>query len=170
MEQDHIQFRRIRPRIYVESPLSSEEIIATIKRELAEGQDHCSGQTTARYATIAPPEPDQHFWSPQLTITIEESEQGSVVRGLYGPKPSVWTMFVFFYSVIGFAAMIVAMIGLSFWSLGQSARILWLVPVLIFVFLSLYLVAYTGQKIGHKQMTRLHRFMEKCLNEPIDAV
>lgn len=169
MEDDHIHFRRIRPRIYVESTLSSQEIIKKIKEELRDEQVLCSGQATARFATICPPEQDQHFWSPQLTITIEEKEEGSVVRGLYGPRPSVWTMFVFFYSIIGFAAMIVAMIGLSYWSLGQSARILWLVPGLIFLFLSLYLVAYTGQKIGHRQMTNLHRFIEKCLNERIEA-
>jgi hypothetical protein len=170
MSEDHIHFRRIRPRIKVETPLKSEQIIKKIKSELSDEQVLCSGQTTSRFATICPPEKDQHFWSPQLTITIEDTDEGALVRGLYGPRPSVWTMFVFFYSIIGFAAMIVAMIGLSYWSLGQSARILWLVPGLIFLFLSLYLVAYTGQKFGHRQMTNLHRFMEKCLGEEIEAV
>ena len=35
-----------------------------------------------------------------------------------------------------------------------------LVPVLLLVFLSLYLVSYFGQKIGKKQMIILHRFFE----------
>ena len=60
-------------------------------------------------------------------------------------------------------------LGLSLWSLGNSAGILWFVPVLVFLFLSLYLVAYFGQKLGHKQMGNIHRFIEKCLDQEIEA-
>ncbi len=163
----HISIPRIRPRFKVRSKKRSEEIVTTIRKHLKSESPTCAGKTTAHFATIYPLAEDQHYWSPQLTITIEEEEHGSLVRGLYGPKPSVWTMFVFFYSFIGFAILIVLMIGLSFLTLDQPATILWLVPILVFIFLSLYLVAYTGQKLGHKQMSGLHRFIEKCLEREI---
>lgn len=166
---EHIHFRRIRPRIKVKTNLSSEDINSRIKLLLKSEKASCEGQATQGFATIYPPEADQHFWSPQLTITIEESDEGNLVRGLYGPKPSVWTMFVFFYAAIGFATMIVLMIGLSLWSLGNPATILWYVPALILLFLSLYLVAYFGQKLGHKQMGALHRFIEEILEQDIEA-
>ncbi|MAO64912.1 MAG: hypothetical protein CL666_07915 [Balneola sp.] len=167
---EHIEFNRIRPRIYVETPLSAEEVNQRIRKELRSESRLCDGQSTKGFATICPPEKDQHFWSPQLTITLEETEERSVVRGLYGPKPSVWTMFVFFYAAIGFAILIMSMVGLSYWSLGKSAGFLWLLPVLVFLFFTLYGVAYFGQKLGQKQMTNLHRFLERCLNEEIDAI
>jgi hypothetical protein len=166
---EQIHFRRIRPRIKVRTSLSCEDINQRIRGLLRSGDATCEGQSTKGFATIYPPKEDQHYWSPQLTITVEEDEEGNLVRGLYGPKPSVWTMFVFFYAAIGFATMIILMIGLSLWSLGSSATILWLVPVLVFLFLTLYLVAYFGQKLGHKQMGNIHRFMEECLDQKIEA-
>ncbi|WP_428236963.1 hypothetical protein [Gracilimonas sp.] len=166
---EQIHFRRIRPRIRVQTTMSSEDIHRRIRTLLNSDNAACEGQTTKGFATIYPPQREQHFWSPQLTITVEENEDGNLVRGLYGPKPSVWTMFVFFYSAIGFATMIILMVGLSLWSLGNPATILWLVPVLLLLFLSLYLVAYFGQKLGHKQMGNIHRFIEECLAQKIDA-
>jgi hypothetical protein len=166
---DPINFKRIRPRIYTETLLTPEEVNQRIRKQLREECTLCSGESTRGYATICPPEEDQHFWSPQLTITLDTDEDNKTrISGLYGPKPSVWTMFVFFYAAIGFAIMIISMIGLSYWSLGKPATILWLVPILLLIFLSLYLVAYFGQRLGHKQMTNLHRFIERCLDKEID--
>ncbi|HCD52523.1 MAG TPA: hypothetical protein DEQ34_08755 [Balneolaceae bacterium] len=153
----------------MKTELSSDELINRIQSELGEDTTRCDGETVSGFATICPPKTEQHFWSPQLTITVEEDEEGTTIRGLYGPRPAVWTMFVFFYTFIGFALMIVIMVGLSLRSLGEPAGILWLVPILILVFLSLYLVAYFGQKLGHKQMTSLHRFIERCVGNEIEA-
>ena len=167
-EYSHIIFRKIRPRFKIAIEHPPGELIAAIRKELAKENASCSGTTTANFASIFPLPEHRHYWSPQLTITIEQTENGSFVRGLYGPKPSVWTMFVFFYSLIGFATLIVLMIGLSYLTLDQPAPILWLVPALLLVFLSLYLVAYTGQKLGQKQMGNLHRFMEQCFKMEIN--
>ncbi|MBO6793271.1 MAG: hypothetical protein JJ895_05135 [Balneolaceae bacterium] len=170
IQEDHIHFRRVRPRIRFYSTKTSDEITSEIKSRIRSGECNCQGQVTSNFATIYPPVEEQHYWSPQLTITLEEDDSGTLVRGLYGPRPAVWTMFVFFYSIIGFATIIVAMIGLSFRTIGQPANILWAVPGLILLFFSLYLVAYFGQRFGHKQMTRIHRFMEECFGEEIEAV
>lgn len=167
---DQVHFRRIRPRIHVESPFDRTEINNRIKEKLSSGSCSCEGKTTLGYATIFPAVTEQHYWSPQLTITIEDLDEGSLVRGLYGPRPSVWTMFVFFYSAIGFLTMITLMVGLSYWTIGTPSKILWFVPILILLFLSLYLVAYFGQKMGHKQMGNLHSFIEECLDQKIEAV
>ena len=94
---DHIKFRRIRPRVRFESELNSEQFLEVIKERLSITSDKFEGQILPGYATFYPLQKDQHFWSPQLTLSIEETESGSLIRGLYGPKPSVWTMFMFFY-------------------------------------------------------------------------
>lgn len=166
---EHIEFHRIRPRIRVESELSPALLAEKVKNNLRD-QQKIEGKVLPNFITVYPIKEDQHYWSPQLTLTIEETEAGSLIRGLYGPQPSVWTMFIFFYSFIGFATMIVALTGLSFWSLDKDASILWWVPALILLFFSLYLVAYLGQKFGQKQMIYLHHFMEECLGERIEAI
>jgi hypothetical protein len=79
-------------------------------------------------------------------------------------------MFMFFYSLIGFITLIAAMVSLSYWSLGQDSLMYWSVPALILVFLSLYLVAYLGQKFGHKQIVYIHHFLEECVGEKVELV
>lgn len=107
---------------------------------------------------------EQHFWSPQLTVTVEEIENKTEIRGLYGPKPSVWTMFVFFYCIMGFLALISAMVGFANLSLEKPAGILWLSPIFLVLFFSIYLVSNFGQKLGKDQLVILHNFFEKALD------
>lgn len=167
---DHITITRIRPRIRIEAEESPEQLYRSIKEQLAKPDIECEGQVLPGFATFYPKESDQHYWSPQLTIHFEKSEKGSLIRGLYGPKPSVWTMFMFFYSFIGFVTMIAAMVSLSYWSLGEQSLIFWSVPILILTFLSLFLVAYLGQKFGHQQIVSIHRFLEECVREKVELV
>ena len=171
MEQtatEQIQHPRIRPRFQVETSLSVEEMEEIFTRHLAKEEVTVRGRVNHGHGTITLPVEEQHYWSPQLSLTIEEVEEGSLLRGVYGPRPSVWTMFVFFYALIGFAATIIAIIGFSYYSLGKSeGQILWLVPILILVFLSLYLVSYFGQKLGHDQIRTLHRFVGDCIEDAV---
>lgn len=167
--EDHIHFRRIRPRINTSSDVSVDELSKRFKNHLADKQNICEGKVVHGFATIYPPEEEQHFWSPQLTLTFEESDDGTLVRGLYGPQPTVWTMFVFFYTIVGFAILIMGILGYSYWTLDKPVTFLWTIPVLMLLFLSLFIVAYFGQKLGHKQMTRLHRFLELCLGKDVEA-
>lgn len=166
----HIEFKRIRPRIKVTTSKTPDALFDIISVNLNDNKHKIEGNILPNFLTIYPPQEEQHYWSPQLTLTIEQLENGSLIRGLYGPKPSVWTMFIFFYSFIGFVTLIVSLIGFSFISLDKDATILWAVPMLVLVFLSLYLIAYLGQKFGHRQMIYLHHFMEECLGQKIEAI
>ena len=40
----------------------------------------------------------QHFWSPQLNLEVLKTNQAScTIKGLFGPSPTVWTLFTFFH-------------------------------------------------------------------------
>jgi hypothetical protein len=153
---------KVRPRFKVETSASIDDLVDRITNALEQEEATCVGGVHVMGGTIGLPYEDRHYWSPQLSLSFEQTEQGTIVRGLYGPRPSVWGMFVFFYAFIAIATMIVATIGFSRLTLGGSAGILWWVPVLLLIFLSLYLVSYTGQKVGKKQMITLHRFIEEA--------
>lgn len=163
MSEHHSHFQ-IRPRFKENLPQSPDKIAIQLEDGMKTSDDGIYGTVIDGHATLSLPKRDQHYWSPQLSLSFESSDTGSVLRGLYGPRPEVWTMFVLFYSIIGFAALVISVIGYSNWSLGQSAQILWAVPALTVVFLTLYLVSYFGQKMGRKQMFELHTFVEKALN------
>lgn len=155
----------IRLRFHIESAYTTEELIAIIKSNLAKENASCTGRAKDRYATLLISQAERHYWSPQLSLTFEQEEETCLIRGVYGPAPSVWTMFVFFYSLIGFLVLIIGVMGLSNMSLGKSTTILWFVPLLIAVFCSLYMVSYFGQNMGKEQMITLHRFFKECLKD-----
>ena len=165
----HLPHYRVRPRFKVNVPLSIEELSGKIELALNQADATCIGKAKPGYITLYVPKKDQHYWSPQLNLTMEENENGCSLRGLYCPRPAVWTLFIFFYSAIGFATLIIAMVGLSRISLDKSGTILWLVPLLLLIIGSLWLVSYYGQKLGEDQMITLHHFLEESTGLNLDV-
>jgi hypothetical protein len=94
------------------------------------------------------PENERHYWSPQLTLQVEKRGDGSYIRGLYGPNPTVWTMFVFFYTLFAVIGLIGTIFGLSQLQLGYPAWALWALPISLVAIAALYLAARRGQRIG----------------------
>ena len=170
-KDSHLPPFAIRPRFEAELPMRQSSVVRKIKKGFEQPSAACVGLATEGYARIKIPEKDRHYWSPQLSIMMEdmESGEGTLIRGLYGPAPAVWTMFVFFYAIVGFISLVVSIIGFSRMSLDMPAPILWWLPVLLIVLFSLYLVSFFGQKLGHDQMETLHRFLEESLGLEIDA-
>ncbi len=153
----------VRPRFRRESHYTQQEIQEKFAKALKAQECPCRGRVIEGHATLFVPSEEQHYWSPQLSLSFEEEDRGTLIRGLFSPRPQVWTMFVAFYSAIGFAALIILVFGLSYWSLGKSASILWWVPVLALLYLSLYLVAYFGQRLGKDQMKMIQKFVDTVL-------
>ncbi len=158
----------VRPRFKRIIPHSPGEIEDRISMALKGPDTTCKGNVIPGHATIKIPQEQRHYWSPQLQLSFEETDEGTVLRGLFGPQPHVWTMFVLFYSVIGFAILVLLVLGMSYMSLGKSAQILWGVPVLLAVFLTLYLVAYFGQRRSRHQLHVLNNFILAALNLEVE--
>ena len=100
--ENQLKSFRVRPRFQIESIFTGEELNDRINTEL-KNSESCLGSVMAGHVTLYLPVNEQHYWSPQLSLSIEDTENGCLIRGLYGPRPSVWTMFVFIYFIIGLA-------------------------------------------------------------------
>lgn len=159
---------RIRPRFREELPLSTQEYTEKLKRAL-DGSKGFTGLVSDNYAVIKIPKEERHYWSPQLALTIEpfDERKAVFVRGLYGPKPSVWAVFFMAYAAIGVLALFVGVYGLSQIMLEKPAPILWAIPGFGAVALILYLVAQAGQKVGAEQMFRIHHFYEGLFQDKV---
>lgn len=156
---------RIRPRFKSTISLKPEEIREAFRQKLSSENTGCvlTFYTNHILLKIAPNA--QHYWSPQLDISMEETEEGTLIRGLYGPKPSVWAMFTFAYLAIGVAATFIAMLGISRLSLGMSAYILWLLPFFAGLAILLYVGSQLGQKLGAAQLFTLHHLFEEIVHK-----
>lgn len=166
--EEHAHPYRVRPRFEIETHAAVDEVVEKIKNSLEESDSIVQARIRNGYATLFLPLEEQHFWSPELTINVEKSEienGGSIISGLYGPRPAVWTAFVFIYSLLGFAIMVVSIVGFANRSIGNSSSILWLVPILILILVGFYLSSYFGQKLAHDQMLTLHDFVENNIRD-----
>lgn len=159
---------RIRPRFKEQLSLNKESLKEQISQSLEDSAE-CVGLISESYCVLKIPIQERHYWSPQLTITIEaeEDKQQITVRGLYGPKPSVWAVFFMGYAALGVLSLFAGVFGLSQLMLEKPAPILWSIPVFGLVALILYFVAQGGQKIGAEQMFRLHHFYEEAMKHHV---
>ena len=158
---------RIRPRFRLQVNFSIDQIQKKIESELKKSNCQCNANISDTFITISLPESDIQYWSPQLRLTLEENEEGTLIRGLYGPNQSVWALFFYCYAAIGILAFFAGIYGLVQLSLDIPAPILWILPVLLICAFLLYLFSQTGQKLGAQQMFTLHNFFESALNTKV---
>ena len=148
----------LRPHIAYTVPSDPEKVGAQI-REKAAGYPIAD---TGHYFVVSIPEDRRHYWSPQLQVTLSESEEGARVSGLITPMPAVWTLFAMTYIgiiVLGFFATIY---GLAQRTLGNSSPALWSAPIALTMIGCVYAAAQLGQRIGHDQTEELLNILNSC--------
>lgn len=113
------------------------------------------------------PKAKQHFWSPQLHLEINKDygdTEKSTIYGLFGPNPTVWTMFMFFHFVVASLFLGFAIWAYVNWSLKESFVIqLFITFLMVIIWFVLYFSGRLGKKAGMEQMHDLHHFMRDTL-------
>jgi hypothetical protein len=102
-------------------------------------------------------------------LTFEQEEDRVIVRGLYGPNPTVWAIFFFGYVALGLSSLFLGLWGLTRLSLEMDASILWALPVFGVIALILYFSAQVGQKLGAQQLFDIHHLYEDLMKEHIQV-
>ena len=105
--------------------------------------------------------------SPHLHLEIEKMEDGNTaIRGLYGPDPVLWTLFMFLHFVVAGIFIIFMMIAFSKWSLNQSFGIdLMVMFMMANIWFLLYFIARLNRKKGLNQAKELETLLNKIIEE-----
>jgi len=171
---------RLRPRFRLVSPCDAGALLEALKRRLSSPGIAVRGVVYHSSCVLKVPEEAAHYWSPQLHVSIDpaglESESTrtdevpagaetgpghTVVHGIYGPRPAVWSMFVALYVAVGFAGTMGVIFGYSQALLGETASAYWAGPIAIVLCLVIYLVARQGRRLGRAQMVLLRSFFDE---------
>ena len=158
---------RIRPRFKIISEKTPEQILEAFRLALKNKDCACKGVAIPGHITLMVKPEEIHYWSPQLQLTLEDNDESTEIRGLYGPSPQVWTLFALSYLAIGILFLFISIIGFSRLSLDLNAPILWVLPVLAAVAILLYISSQLGQKLGAEQTFTLHHFLEDILGKKV---
>lgn len=111
------------------------------------------------------PKQNQHFWSPQLHLEINEIDsKTSMLLGLFGPNPTVWTMFMFLHFLVAGLFIAFGIWTYTNWTLNNPYGIqLGMVIMMIVAWFILYFAGRFGRNKGKEEMHELYNFMNTTL-------
>ena len=156
----------LRPRFTIDLIDTKDIVLEKFEKEFKKESCIFLGNISDGHIFISVSKKDEHFWSPQLHLEIlEASENKSLLKGLFGPKPQVWTLFMFVHFVIGVSFLGFAALLYTNISLNESIFF----PLIMIVFLPLiwillYFLGKIGKDTGKNQMKKLHDFMVSVIH------
>ena len=154
----------LRPRFRLELNEAPEKLLVAFKSAGKSSESFVTSRVDD-HVFIRFPKEKQHFWSPQLHLEIYKIEdQPTVLKGLYGPSPTVWTLFMFLHFVVG-----TLFIGAGIWvytNIRLEKPLTW--PILAMgalftLWFVLYFSGRLGRKAGKEEMRSLQQFMYEVL-------
>ena len=154
----------LRPRFKFERNQNNEELLSLFDKA-KQAQSNFIVSRIDNHVFLKLPKQKQHFWSPQLHLEIDNvDENNSIIRGLFGPNPTVWTMFMFFHFIIAGLFLGFGVWGYTNWTLKTDYALqLSLMFVMILFWIVMYVVGQMGKKAGMDEMHLLHGFMRDTL-------
>ncbi len=155
----------LRPRFFQDLDVPSEKALEAFEKIGKTCQDFKVSRVD-HHIFIRIPKKDQHFWSPQLHLEIYDiDEKQPQLKGLFGPSPTVWTLFMFLHFVV--ATLFIGAVVWMYVNIRLDKP--YLFPVItIFFLLIIWFVLYfsgrLGRQAGKREMKELYFFMKSTLN------
>jgi len=156
----------LRPRFSIDLKENYKMILNRFSDEFKKDDFLFRGNIVDGHVFISVSKKEEHFWSPQLHLEIiKNTENTSTLKGLFGPKPQVWTLFMFIHFVIGITFLGFCVMLYSKISLNETIFFpLLMLVVLPLVWILLYFLGKIGKDTGKNQMKKLHDFMITVIN------
>ncbi len=159
---------RSRPRFKVIAEMTAEEFSKKINIHLKDRNKVLGGYCNSEVGMIRVLRDQDKYWAPQLQIRIE-NEAGRPneieIRGVFGPRTSIWTLFIFSYGLGGAVLLTTGMYGWIELALGMGSFWVWTNLIGILLIIGPYISAKIGQRIARNHMNLLRSFIERVLVE-----
>jgi hypothetical protein len=156
---------RLRPRFKYVVHNSADESLKMLRKHFDESEYKFKGQFVDEYISIFVNPADDHFWSPTVSLTILQHIKGSVIKGMFGPKPNVWTLFALLRLTMLSGSFFLTIIGLAQLFLEKEPLALYgLIPVLLLAIV-VWIAGRIGRERGKEQMALLKNYVFNALKE-----
>ncbi|QTE24063.1 GTP-binding protein [Polaribacter cellanae] len=151
----------LRPRFSIDLEENAAILLNRFSEAFKKKENNFRGSIVDGHIFINVPQKEEHFWSPQLHLEIVEKENNETeLKGLFGPKPQVWTLFMFVHFVIGISFLGFCVLLYTRLSLNESLVLpIIMMVVLPLIWILLYFLGQIGKDTGKSQIKDLHDFM-----------
>ena len=159
---------KMRPRFTVDVASDVETVVQALRERVGDSDPPLEGYFNTAHCVLGIPAERRYLYSPELELTFESAGSdagagGVRVRALVGPRPAVWTAFVYLYAVLALIGLGGALYGVAQLTLGEPPASL-LVPAAALVAMGIvYGSTFIGQGLAAAQTYELRRFLDECL-------
>lgn len=159
IEDNSLEELRLRPRFELILPKSADSVLNALRIAHDNYEYAFNARFVDEHIIVGMSQNDEHYWSPQVSLRIIAHEKGSMVKGIFGPKSSVWTFFAFMRFAMITVALFILMFALSQYMLdGNYKSFLLLLPILALAVM-IYFIGQYGKKKAGNQMKQLKDFI-----------
>ena len=156
----------IRFRELEEHPEKPDVLLERFKAKKKEGISEVEMQFAYHSVFIKVPREIHKWWSPELTVNIEEHKSGSLIRKITGPNPGTFTFAMF---VISFALTIfffALMFAFSQIQLNLSPVLSILVTVgSLIIAVAVIAILGWGRRKAHPQINLMNNYISEILKK-----
>lgn len=154
----------LRPRFKMEINENNESILNRFEASKNDTSEFITTRVD-NHVFIKFPKEKQHFWSPQLHLEIDSTEEdSSLLHGLYGPNPTVWTLFMFLHFMVAGLFIAFGIWAYTNWRLNTEFAVqLSIMFLMVLIWFVLYFAGRIGRDTSKKDMFMLRDFMNKTL-------
>lgn len=165
IHNDQLNKVLLQPRFKIDVSQNVEQVLNKLRKSLEAENCEFRSKIVLHHVVVDVPVGEEHYWSPQMHIEVEKDENDKTkVKGVLGPKPKVWTFFIFLHFAVAITFFVFFVMFYTEWSLDQDYKFSIIMCIAMpIVWLILYFVGQYGKKLGYEQMVELHGFMIKSL-------
>jgi hypothetical protein len=154
---------RLRLRFYKDVAETADVIRQKFENYKNNSTEDCHLKIKHNHIWMNIPEGKREYWSPHLHLELEPKDNnGTHIRGLFGPEPTLWTLFMFLHFMVAGIFVIFSGIAYSNYVLKQPTTMNLVVMILmVVVWFLLYFIAKQIRFKGNGQMNELEgKFLE----------
>ncbi|MCA9572416.1 MAG: hypothetical protein KC656_31470, partial [Myxococcales bacterium] len=138
-----------RPRLEILVPASLDDVRCAFEARIRHPACSCEGKFARNHLHVEVASARRHLWSPTLDVTLRETDEGTVLRGRFGPHPNLWTLYVFLYAAAGFVAVVGVSVAMAQLAIGDPLTGLWGLAGASALSLAVWGTAQVGARWGH---------------------
>ena len=156
----------IRPRFYITVPHKKSEIMNRLQEMVQNSPKNIKGKIVDNHIILDIVGEDVHYWSPHLNFRVEDDEENEdqcIVAGIIGPRPPVWTLFMFIYFSTGVIGFFISSYGVSKLLLDEYSKTIWAFPIAVLFMLTAYRAGKYGEQLGKDQIELLKQFIRDAI-------
>jgi len=139
----------------VKPVINADQAVAKLREAIGSSELKPHAISAGRCVEFQIESQDQRFWSPHLSIQLQDTESGSQVFGRFSPRPEIWTMFMAVYGVVSIGIFASSIYGYVQWFMGTSPWTLMFIPIGLLIIAGLHLASVLGQSLSRDQMDLL---------------